>query len=128
MFRLELGSQSAGTFGDPTNRSAEPHASRVLATLRRAPGRRTIRADVQREDSHDRPGNRISYHLSQVGLPPGRRGRHVSLSCALRWTLNGVRLPSGEIVRLEAIRLGGRWLTSIEALQRFAERQTCIGL
>jgi hypothetical protein len=57
-------------------------------------------------------------------LPPGRRGRPVSLSCVLRWVLSGVRLPSGEIVRLEAIRLGGRWLTSVEALERFADRQT----
>jgi hypothetical protein len=27
-------------------------------------------------------------------------------------------------VRLEAVRLGGRWVTSREALQRFAERLT----
>jgi len=57
-------------------------------------------------------------------LPPGRRGRPVTLSCLLRWVLDGVRLPSGEAVRLEAIRMGGRWLTSVEALERFAARQT----
>jgi hypothetical protein len=57
-------------------------------------------------------------------LPAGRRGRPVSLSCILRWVLSGVRLPSGKAVRLEAVRLGGRWLTSREALQRFAEAQT----
>jgi hypothetical protein len=53
-------------------------------------------------------------------LPPGRGGRPVTLSCLLRWILNGVRSPSGEVVRLDAIRLGGRWITSREALQRFA--------
>jgi hypothetical protein len=35
-----------------------------------------------------------------------------------------VRAPSGDLVRLEAVRLGGRWLTSREALQRFAEALT----
>jgi hypothetical protein len=57
-------------------------------------------------------------------LPPGRRGRPVSLSCILRWVLDGVRLSSGQVVRLEAVRLGGRWITSVEALGRFADRQT----
>jgi hypothetical protein len=57
-------------------------------------------------------------------LPPGRRGRPVSLSCLLRWVLTGATGPSGERVRLEGVRLGGRWVTSREALQRFAERLT----
>jgi hypothetical protein len=54
-------------------------------------------------------------------LPPGRRGRPVSMSCVLRWVLIGTRTPSGDRVRLEAVRLGGRWLTSREALQRYAD-------
>jgi hypothetical protein len=57
-------------------------------------------------------------------LPPGRKGRPTSLSCVLRWILTGIRLPSGGVVRLEAVRLGGRWLTSREALQRFATALT----
>jgi hypothetical protein len=57
-------------------------------------------------------------------LPPSRRGRPVTLSCVLRWVLSGVKNPAGELVRLEALRIGGRWLTSREALQRFAERLT----
>jgi hypothetical protein len=71
-------------------------------------------------------GSERTLSLSQAAriLPPGRRGRPVTLSCVLRWVLEGVRLPSGEAVRLEAMRLGGRWLTSMEALQRFAARQT----
>jgi hypothetical protein len=64
--------------------------------------------------------------LSQAAklLPPGRGNRPASLSCVLIWVLNGIKSPSGQIVRLEAIRLGGRWLTSRQALQRFAEAQT----
>jgi hypothetical protein len=57
-------------------------------------------------------------------LPPGRRGRPVGLSCVLRWVLHGVPGPDGRRVRLEAVRLGGRWVTSREAIQRFAERLT----
>jgi hypothetical protein len=57
-------------------------------------------------------------------LPQGRRGAKPTLSCILRWVLKGARSPAGDIVRLEAIRLGGRWVTSREAIQRFAERLT----
>jgi hypothetical protein len=64
--------------------------------------------------------------LTQVARqqPPGRGGRPVTLGCVLRWILDGARGPNGERVRLEAIRIGGRWVTSREALQRFAERLT----
>jgi hypothetical protein len=67
-----------------------------------------------------------SLSLAQAArlLPPGRGGRPVTLSCLLRWVLQGVRSPSGDVVRLEAARLGGRWITSREALQRFAEALT----
>jgi hypothetical protein len=57
-------------------------------------------------------------------LPPGRRARPVSLSCVVRWIINGATAPSGERVRLEAARVGGRWITSREALLRFAEALT----
>jgi hypothetical protein len=38
--------------------------------------------------------------------------------------VEGVRLPSGRVVRLEAVRVGQRWLTTAEAVQRFIEDQT----
>jgi hypothetical protein len=56
-------------------------------------------------------------------IPPGR-GERTHLSTLLRWILSGVRDPAGNVVRLEALRIGGRWVTSREALQRFAERLT----
>jgi hypothetical protein len=64
--------------------------------------------------------------LSQAGksLPSYRSNKPVSLSCVFRWVVDGVRLDSGEVVRLEAVRCGGRWLTSREAMQRFIDRQT----
>src|SRR5438067_1404994 len=57
-------------------------------------------------------------------IPPGRGGRRTHLSTLLRWVLKGSKAPSGQLVRLEAIRVGGRWMTSAEALQRFAEALT----
>jgi hypothetical protein len=57
-------------------------------------------------------------------LPLSRQGRPVTLGCILRWILHGAKGPDGQRVRLEAIRLGGRWITSREALQRFAEALT----
>jgi hypothetical protein len=67
-----------------------------------------------------------SLSLSQAArlLPPGRRGRPATLSCLLRWVLSGTKAPDGRIVKLEALRLGARWVTSREAIQRFAEALT----
>jgi hypothetical protein len=65
----------------------------------------------------------IGLAQAAVTLPPGRLGKKVHFSTILRWVLKGGRTPDGR-VQLEAIRLGGRWLTSREALQRFADRQT----
>jgi hypothetical protein len=45
------------------------------------------------------------------------------VSCIVRWIKQGVRGPNGR-VHLEAIRIGGRFLTSVEALERFAAAQT----
>jgi hypothetical protein len=57
-------------------------------------------------------------------LPPGQRGRPVTLSCVFLWIVDGVSLPDGSVCRLSGVRIGGRWLTSVEALRRFAEAQT----
>lgn len=57
-------------------------------------------------------------------IPPARQGKRTHLSTLLRWILRGSRNPAGEIVRLQGIRIGGRWMTSREALQRFAEALT----
>jgi hypothetical protein len=57
-------------------------------------------------------------------VPPARRGKKTHISTLLRWITCGAKDPSGRLVRLEAIRLGNRWHTSREALQRFAEALT----
>jgi hypothetical protein len=57
-------------------------------------------------------------------VPPARNGHRTHLSTLLRWILTGARSPAGGRVRLEAVRIGSRWMTSREALQRFAEALT----
>lgn len=57
-------------------------------------------------------------------VPPGRNGKRTHISTLLRWILSGVKVPGGHIVKLDALRLGGRWVTSREAIQRFAEALT----
>jgi len=57
-------------------------------------------------------------------VPPYRIGRPVSFNCVLRWILDGSRAVNGQTVKLEAVRLGARWVTSREALARFAQALT----
>src|SRR5262245_44274246 len=52
-------------------------------------------------------------------VPPARNGKKCHTSTLLRWITRG---QAG--VKLEGLRLGGRWFTSLEALQRFAEALT----
>jgi hypothetical protein len=57
-------------------------------------------------------------------IPPARNGRQLHYSTLIRWIVDGVRGPSGERVRLGGKRIGSRWLTSREAIQRFADALT----
>jgi hypothetical protein len=57
-------------------------------------------------------------------VPAARNGERTHVSTVLRWILTGARGPQGERVRLDGLRLGGRWVTSHAAIQRFAEALT----
>jgi Protein of unknown function (DUF1580) len=52
-------------------------------------------------------------------IPHRRSNRPLALSTIHRWRANGIRG-----VRLDAIRIGGSWLTSEEAFARFCQRLT----
>ncbi len=52
-------------------------------------------------------------------MPVSRGGRPVHFATIWRWI---------KARKLEGIRIGDRWLTSVEAIQRFAERQTLAAL
>jgi hypothetical protein len=62
--------------------------------------------------------------LSKVGyhLPSRSTGQPVHVSTVYRWCTAGVRG-----VRLERVTIGGSTYTSVEAIQRFAERLTAGG-
>ncbi|MFL5242530.1 MAG: DUF1580 domain-containing protein [Gemmataceae bacterium] len=45
-------------------------------------------------------------------------------STVFRWVTKGVPGPTGARVRLEALRVGGKWVTTRTALQQFAEATT----
>jgi hypothetical protein len=62
----------------------------------------------------------LTIHDAARLLPSNRAGKPVNFSTVLRWILRGVKNPIGQLVRLEGARIGGRWLTSKQALERFA--------
>jgi hypothetical protein len=66
----------------------------------------------------------LSLAAAARRFPAGRRGRPVHPATLTRWILAGVRRPGGRRVRLEAVRLGGRWVTSREAIGRFVAALT----
>lgn len=63
--------------------------------------------------------------LSQAAkrFPPARGSKPPSPGAVWRWIRDGVRTAENEIIRLEAILVAGRWLTSDEAIVRFVEAQ-----
>jgi hypothetical protein len=66
----------------------------------------------------------VSFAQAARRLPPFRGDKPVNPATLYRWATSGVKLPDGSALKLEAVRLGGRFLTSAEALQRFVDRQT----
>lgn len=56
-------------------------------------------------------------------IPPGRNGKRLSYSTLWRWVLQGVKTPTGP-VRLEALKCGSAWLTTMSAVERFLSAQT----
>jgi hypothetical protein len=62
----------------------------------------------------------VTLHEAAQTFPSNRAGKKMNFSTILRWGLNGVLAIDGRRVKLEMARVGGRWLTSKEALQRFS--------
>ena len=54
---------------------------------------------------------------------PGSRGKsRMHPATLFRWAAHGVRLPNGETLFLESVRLGNRFISSLPALSRFCEK------
>src|SRR4051794_38559538 len=61
----------------------------------------------------------LSLTVAAQELPRCRGDRPVNPATLNRWIHRGVQGPSGHRVYLEAVRLGGSWVTSREAIARF---------
>lgn len=53
-----------------------------------------------------------------------RRKGHLTAQAVWRWATAGVRRADGTVVKLETVRLAGRFLTSWAAFQRFVAAQS----
>jgi len=61
----------------------------------------------------------LTFRELSAKIPPRRNNRPAAISTIHRWRSRGIRGT-----RLEAIRVGGAWLTSEQAFSRFCERLT----
>jgi hypothetical protein len=57
-------------------------------------------------------------------VPASRGAERTHVSTLYRWISVGVRAPNGQVVRLEACRVGSKWCSSEAALQRFISALT----
>ncbi len=90
----------------------------------------TVPATTSVADLHQRLLTEIEsgegLSLSAAGrLFPGHRGgKSVDPSTTFRWSTKGVKTAGGEVVKLAAVRVGTRWLTSRSAVARFVAALT----
>jgi hypothetical protein len=61
---------------------------------------------------------------SILPLKAGSKLCSVSFCTIWRWVLKGARTPDGQVVRLRAVRLGSRWITSTQAIEEFTRALT----
>lgn len=55
-------------------------------------------------------------------LPPSASGRRLHRAAVWRWVRDGLKSVDGSRVRLQALRMGRRWVTSKQAVARFFRR------
>lgn len=80
--------------------------------------------DIQQVLSEVLAGDSVA--LSRVGeaFPGHRKNTHINPATTWRWASKGTKAADGRIVRLEAVRIGNRWLTSTAAVARFVTALT----
>jgi hypothetical protein len=70
-------------------------------------------------------GERLySFTAIAVKVPGYRDNSHANSSTIIRWVTKGVKAPNGRVIRLEAVRVGAAWKTSLEAVARFSAALT----
>lgn len=68
-------------------------------------------------------GEGLSLGGASVLFPPSRAGRPVHPTTLMRWVIDGVTAPGGRRVKLAAVRVGSRWLTTRAAVAEFIQAQ-----
>jgi hypothetical protein len=66
----------------------------------------------------------LSLSEASARVPSFRAHHKTHVSTVVRWITKGALAPDGQRVRLQAARIGGRWITSVEALERFIHALT----
>jgi hypothetical protein len=69
-------------------------------------------------------GDGLSLSAAGRQFPAHRGDGTVDPSTIFRWVTKGMKAPSGQVVKLEAVRVGSRWLTSRGAVARFVAALT----
>src|SRR4051794_33944068 len=59
----------------------------------------------------------LSYREAVLGVLPSTEGRTIHVGTLHRWRMRGL-----DGVKLESLKIGGRWYTSLQALERFFNR------
>src|SRR5438552_885571 len=70
----------------------------------------------------------LSLAAAAHRLPPLRDGRPLSPATVSRWIIRGTLLPDGSRLRLAAVKVAGRWCTTVEALNRYLGDVTAASL
>lgn len=60
----------------------------------------------------------------QECVPGHRGGSRCHTSTFIRWATKGVKAATGEVVKLRAVRIGSKWLTTDEWFAAFVEATT----
>jgi hypothetical protein len=56
-------------------------------------------------------------------IPSSRRAGPLTPQALWRWATKGIRRPDGQVVKLEVVRVAGRFLSSWPAVERFIQAQ-----
>jgi hypothetical protein len=70
----------------------------------------------------------LSLAAAAHRLPSLREDRPVNPATVLRWVVKGTLLPDGSRLRLPAVKVAGRWCTTVEALNSYVTDITAAAL
>jgi len=69
-------------------------------------------------------GSTLTIHQACQVLPRGRNNSRPHFATVLSWIKRGRKAPDGTLVKLKALYISSKWVTTREDLVRFFERLT----